>query len=175
NVFRNRFLRGTNVPNPPQTDGLNGTTYSIPPSDIRWDGGAFLGGNYWNEFAATSPYTGFIGNTNGGPYMDRYPYPSEVLQSPALTSGMNSPATVRVIEPVGGSVFAAGTKKTISWIATGCSLVDLYYGYPGSGMSSIASAVPNTGFYIWNIPAVSGRSDYFLKIFCAPSTDPLLH
>ena len=26
-VFRNRSLRGTNVPNPPQTDGLNGTTY----------------------------------------------------------------------------------------------------------------------------------------------------
>src|SRR5262249_30867605 len=119
--------------------------------------------------------TGFIGNTNGGPYVDRYPYPSEMMQSPALTSGIHVPATLRVLEPVVGSALAAGTKKTISWLATGCSLVDLYYGYPGSGLSSIASAVPNTGFYVWSVPAVMGRSDYFVQIFCATSKDALVN
>jgi hypothetical protein len=79
-IFRNRFLRGTNVSNPPQSDGLNGLTYALTPS--TWDGGAFLGGNYWNEFGATGnpdathPYTAFIGNVGGGPNVDRFPFQS---------------------------------------------------------------------------------------------------
>ena len=38
--FRNRFLKGTNIPPPTQSDGKNGITYSILPAQVQWDGGS---------------------------------------------------------------------------------------------------------------------------------------
>ena len=103
--------------------------------------------------------------------MDRYPYPSETLQTPALTSGINVPSGILVLEPAASSALAAGTKRTISWIARGCTLVDLYYGFAGANFVQIASAVPNTGFYFWTVPAVPFRTNYFVHVVCANSND----
>lgn len=169
-VFRNRFLRGTNVPNPPQADGLNGVTYSLLPSDVRWDGGSFLGGNFWNEATATLPYTGFIGNTNGAPYVDRYPYPSEDLLSPSLTSGVNVARSVSVLEPASSAVLGPATRKTIRWVARGCALVDIHYTYPGGSLVPIATSAPNTGLSYWTVPAAAVRSDYVVRVSCANSS-----
>ena len=77
-IFRNRFLNGSNDPNAP--GGRHGITYSIPPAGVQWHAGAFLGGNHWSEFTAANgnpdgahPYSAFIGNTGGGPYVDGSP------------------------------------------------------------------------------------------------------
>ena len=124
-IFRNRFLNGSNDPNAP--GGRQGITYSIPPAGVQWHAGAFLGGNHWSEFTAATgnpdgahPYSAFIGNTGGGPYVDGFPYQSEGLATAYARY------SVETIEPIGGSVLAAGTKKTIRWVARGCVLVDLY-------------------------------------------------
>ncbi len=165
--FRNKFLKGTNVPNPPQTDGRNGVTYALTPS--TWDGGSFLGGNHWSDHAAANgnpdpshPYTAFIGNSGGGPNIDRYPFSSETLEMSPI------PNSVTVYEPALGSVLAAGTKKTIRWVGRGCALVDIYYGVGGS-LTLIAQGYPNTGTFIWGVPAVTVGPNYFVRVVCANS------
>ena len=166
--FRNRFLRGTNVPNPPQTDGRNGVTYALTPS--TWDGGSFLGGNHWSDHSAASgnpdpnhPYTAFIGNSGAGPNIDRFPFSSETLQlTPAI------PHSVTVYEPAAGSVMAAGTQKTVRWVGRGCALVNIYHG-AGGNLSLIAQAYPNTGTFMWGVPAVGLASNYFIRIVCTDS------
>jgi parallel beta-helix repeat protein len=164
---RNRFLSGTNVPNPPQTDGLNGVTYSLSPT--TWDAGSFLGGNYWSEFAGPAanpdpghPYTGFIGSG-----IDNAPFQSETLQTSVI------PNSVVVLEPVSGSALAAGTTKTISWIGRGCALVDLY-SVVGGSPSAIVYGYPNVGYYFWTVPAsLAGRSAS-VRVVCANSSDASL-
>ena len=158
--FRNRFLNGA------AGAGREGVTYSFPPGGIQWNAGALLGGNHWNEFGAASgnpdpahPYNNFIGNAGGGPYVDWLPYQSEGL----LTSYARY--KVDTIEPIGGSVLAAGTKKTIRWVARGCVLVDLYYGSP-AGSAVIAARYPNVGHYFWTVPAAPFRQDYSVQVVC---------
>jgi parallel beta-helix repeat protein len=165
--FRNRFLNGSNDPNAP--GGRHGLTYSIQPASVQWQGGAFLGGNHWSEFTAAAgnpdpahPYTAFIGNTGAGPYVDWYPYQSEALVT------AYAPYSVDTLEPIGGSVLAAGTKKTVRWVARGCVLVDLYY-VSGAGAGSIATRQPNTGHYFWNVPGVAVRNDYSIQVVCLNS------
>ena len=173
--FRNRFLQGTNIPNPPQADGLNGVTYSLDPASVQWDAGPFLGGNHWSEFSAAvgnpdglHPYNAIIGNINGGPNVDNYPFQSETLQ---VVPGL--PSSVIVLEPLAGSVLAAGTSKTIRWIARGCALVDIVYG-AGSSVTPIARAFPNVGTFVWGVPAVAPSAGYFVQVACADSSDNLL-
>jgi hypothetical protein len=166
--FRNRFLKGTNIANPPQTDGKNGITYSLLPAQVQWDGGSFLGGNHWSEHAASGnpdpshPYTAFIGNTNGAPYVDRFPFQSETLVMASI------PNSVTVVEPVAGSVLAAGTRKTVRWIGRGCSFVNISYGSP-AGSAAIANGYPNTGYYFWTVPGDTVRYDYSVQVVCADS------
>jgi parallel beta-helix repeat protein len=170
-LFRNRFVTGTNIPNPPETDGLNGVTYLQAPAGVVFDGGSVLGGNHWNEFTAATanpdpnhPYTGFIVvNSGGGPYVDRFPYASESLQTSAL------PNSVTVVEPVAGSVLAATTRKTIRWVGRGCALVDIYYGSAVNAPSLITSGYPNVGYYFWTVPAVALRADYYAQVVCKDS------
>jgi parallel beta-helix repeat protein len=174
--FRNRFLKGTNDPN--QTDGLNGLTYSLSPADVRWDAWSFLGGNHWSEFSAATgnpdlshPYAGFIGDTNGGPYVDRFPFGSETLQTASISN------SITVIEPAAGSALAATepigvaqtTRKTIRWVGRGCSYVNLYYGWGASSPTLIIAGYPNTGYYIWSVPPVAFRSDYYVQAVCTDS------
>ncbi len=66
-------------------------------------------------------------------------------------------------------MLAAGTKKTIRWVARGCVLVDLYYG-SGAGSALIASRYPNVGHYFWTVPAVPVRSDYGIQVVCLNSS-----
>jgi hypothetical protein len=161
--FRNRFLRGNNT-----TDGL---TWSQFASDTHWDAGAFLGGNYWSEFAAANgnpdpnhPYTAFIGGN--GAYADHYPYSSESLATARI------PNSVTVYEPVAGSVMAAGTTRTIHWIGRGCSLVDLFYKSGATTATLIAAGYPNVGYYFWNVPiSLPVRNDYAIQINCANRND----
>jgi parallel beta-helix repeat protein len=165
--FRNRFLKGTNIPNPPQIDGRNGVTYTRPSQFVQWDGGSFLGGNHWSEFTIASgnpdpthPYSAFIG-TN----VDRFPFQWEMLQTSQLANSLV------VVEPVAGAVLAAGTRKTIRWVARGCALVDIYYGSGALSPSLIAAGYPNTGYYFWSVPSVALRSDYYVQLGCADSND----
>ena len=74
--FRNRFLNGA------AGAGRQGVTYSFPPAGVQWHAGALLGGNHWNEFGAAGanpdaahPYNAFVGNADGGPYVDWLPLP----------------------------------------------------------------------------------------------------
>ena len=164
-VFRNRFLKGTN--NPYQSDGLNGVTYSLLPADARWDAWSFLGGNHWSEFSAATgnpdlshPYRGFIAD---GAYVDRFPFASETLQTASILNSMT------VVEPAAGSVLAAQTRKTIRWVGRGCSYVNLFYGSAVSSPTLIAAKYPNTGYYIWNVPSVAFRSDYYVQAVCTDS------
>jgi parallel beta-helix repeat protein len=169
-LYRNRFLKGTNIPNPPQTDGRNGQTWSLTPSTVQWDGGAILGGNHWSDHTAAAgnpdpshPYNKFIGNTNGAPYVDRYPYQSEALVT------AYAPVSVQVIEPLAGSVLAAGSRRTLRWLARGCPLVNLSYYGVGVGETAIAVGYPNTGFYAMTVPAVTFGTDYHVRVRCMTS------
>jgi parallel beta-helix repeat protein len=173
--FRNRFLKGTNIANPPQTDGRNGLTWGLTPASVQWDGGFFLGGNHWSEFSLASgnpdpshPYTAIIGNTNGGPNVDRFPFQSETLQLP-----LSVPNSVTVVEPVAGSVLAAGTKKTIRWVGRGCAYVDIYYG-TGLSVTLISQAFPNIGNFIWTVPPIAPGATYYVQVVCANSSDASL-
>ena len=166
--FRNRFLNGSNDPNAP--GGRHGLTYSVPPAGVQWHAGAFLGGNHWSEFTAASanpdgdhPYNAFVGNVGGAPYVDWFPYQSEGMVTPYARHSVDT------IEPIGGSVLASGTKKTIRWVARGCALVDLYYG-SGAGSQVIASRYPNVGHYFWTVPAVAFRNDYAIQVVCLNSS-----
>ncbi len=170
--FRNRFLNGSN--NPSQPAGRRGVTYSLFPAAVSWDGW-FLGGNHWSEFTAANanpdyahPYRGFIyDNVHGidgkGPYVDKLPYASESLPTAF------APYSVSVLEPTAGRVLAAGTKKTIRWLARGCVLVDISYASGGLGLTPIADAYPNVGYYFWNVPSAGYRDDYFVRVECLDS------
>jgi parallel beta-helix repeat protein len=154
--FRNRFLKGINTP-----------TFSFPPADVRWDAGSVLGGNHWSDFPAAAgnpdpghPYAGFIGNTGAGPYVDRFPFASDTLQTAAI------PNSITVVEPVAGAVLAAETRKTIRWVGRGCSSVHLYYGSWSIPPVLIAARYPSTGYYIWNVPSVVFGSDYYVLVQC---------
>jgi hypothetical protein len=168
-LFRNRFLEGSNNPN--AAPGTRGLTYSLSPADLKWDaslgagagpGAGRMGGNHWSDHAVgnnpspVAPYNGFIYNaTSGidgnGPYRDKFPFRDEHI-------GL-SYAISAVDEPRAGQVIAQGTQKTIRWRANGCVLIDLVLQPSGT---AIASNVPNTGYYIWNVQtgltAGSGRT-----------------
>lgn len=165
-IFRNRFVKGTNIPSPAQADGRNGVTYSLAPASVAWDAGAALGGNHWNEFGASAdpdpghPYTAFIGNSGGGPYVDRYPFASESLRLSAL------PNSVTVLEPVAGTVFPAQTRKTVRWIGRGCTKVDIAVASGAQGLVPIATGYPNTGYFTWNVPVAGVRNDYYAQVTC---------
>jgi parallel beta-helix repeat protein len=163
-AFRNRFLKGTNTPSP--NTGLNGLTYSLAPADVRWDSWSFLGGNYWSEYGAAvdnpdlqHPYKGFI--TDSTP-VDRFPFAAETLQTASI------PNSVTVVEPAAGAVLAAQTRKTIRWVGRGCSYINLYY-YSGATPPTLIATTPNTGYYIWTVPSVAFRSDYFIHAVCTNS------
>ena len=66
-------------------------------------------------------------------------------------------------------MLAAGTKKTIRWVARGCVLVDLYCG-SGAGSALIASRYPNVGHYFWTVPAAPVRNDYGIQVVCLNSS-----
>jgi parallel beta-helix repeat protein len=173
--FRNKFLRGSN--NLSLHDGRKGLTYSFIPAGVGWDAGGFLGGNHWSDFTAASGnpdpahhYRGFIydqthGNDGNSPYVDRFPYSSEHLGAPYATY------SVSMVEPVAGAALAAGTKKTIRWIARGCVLVNIYYGSGTLTPTLLAFRQPNIGHFFWTLPAmVDFRNDYFVKVDCLDSS-----
>ena len=155
--FRNRFLNGSNNPNAPL--GRQGLTYSFSPAGVQWDASRFLGGNHWSDFSATGnpdpahQYRGFVydavhGIDGNGPYADKFPYQSEHLGAPYATFSVN------VTEPIAGSVLAAGSRKTVSWIARGCVTVDLHYAR-GAGATTYIGRYPNVGHYVWTVPILA--------------------
>jgi hypothetical protein len=64
---------------------------------------------------------------------------------------------------------AAGTTKTIRWIARGCTLVDIYLAAAALPLTSIASKYPNTGYYFWTVPSLGFRTDYYVQVVCLNS------
>ena len=105
----------------------------------------------------------FIGNVNNAPNVDRFPFQSQTLRLAAV------PNSVNVIEPVARSVLAAGTKKTIRWIARGCSFVNLNYLTGGTAPTFIASMFPNVGSFIWTVPAAPFANNYSVQVVCLDS------
>lgn len=171
--FRNRFLDGTN--NPLSPAGKQGLTYAYTGVGITWDASRNLGGNHWSEYTSANgnpdpfrPYKNFVyDNRNGvdgnAPFADKFPYSSENMN--ATPYGLQS---VTVLEPYTAQTIAAGTKKTIRWIARGCTLVDLTIA--GGGATSIATSVPNTGLYVWTVPANPTGSSYAITVDCRTSS-----
>src|SRR5262249_46049550 len=105
------------------------------------------------------------------PYVDRFPYGSETLEKKSLV-----PNRVTVVEPVANSVLAAQTRKTIRWVAQGCAYVNLYYGFVGGPQPPplIAGRYPNTGYYVWSVPPVPVRNDYYVQVNCTDSNGLVL-
>ncbi|MFQ5640053.1 MAG: FG-GAP-like repeat-containing protein [bacterium] len=69
-------------------------------------------------------------------------------------------SSLNLTSPNGGEVWYSGTSQTLSWTSTGMiNSVNLEYSLnDGSDWMMIAANVPNTGNYLWNIPAVETDS-----------------
>jgi agmatine/peptidylarginine deiminase len=84
-----------------------------------------------------------------------------VMQVPRYTS---TTPTANITVPRGGEAWVSGSTQTIKWNATdtnngALSNVDLAYSAnDGGSWTSIASAVPDSGSYSWNVPAVASES-----------------
>ncbi len=144
--------------------------YSMAPAQVAWDAGPTLGGNYWSNWAAagnpstTTPYTNFIYNAagaRGGGYADRYPYQSE---------NFGRPYAIEIVQPSPGLIAAAGSRKTIAWKSQGCVLVDILLARSGGSATTIASNYPDSGYYLWNVPALTPGSDYTIELRCKTSS-----
>jgi parallel beta-helix repeat protein len=155
--FRNRYI---NSP----------LSYAYDPVAITWDSQVSTGGNYWSQFSAsgnpsrTTPYTDFVINaigTRGGKNKDRFPFQSEDF-------GLGSNKTVTVLKPAAGIVAAAGSLKTIEWRSIGCTFVDIYY-VNGATVTAIVSNAPDTGYYLWTVPAATVGSTYQIRVDCKTS------
>jgi hypothetical protein len=133
--FLNRTLNSTN-------------SRIVTNSTISIDRDQLLGGNMWTQFVPTgnpsnSPFVGvFDSQTNTtGKVVDRFPYQSE-----NLGRGYN----IDIVEPIAGSTFAQGTRRTVRWDSIGCVWVDLEL----AGVSLLQNS-PNTGYAIVDIPLSS--------------------
>jgi photosystem II stability/assembly factor-like uncharacterized protein len=62
-----------------------------------------------------------------------------------------------LIRPNGGEIFYTGTQENIYWIWSDTSNVTIEYSY-GTGWNLIAENIPNTGEYLWTVPAVNSNS-----------------
>ena len=73
--------------------------HATTPATIAFDcSDTYLGGNFWSNHNGIGPFEGVIytpaGNT-GGPYVDRYPFPSDNVGE--------TPAVSQVLQPVAGT------------------------------------------------------------------------
>ena len=122
--------------------------HATTPATIAFDCSDYLGGNFWSNHNGIGPFEGVIytpaGNT-GGPYVDRYPFPSDNVGE--------TPAVSQVLQPVAGRSLAAGSQKTIQWLSRGCTYVDL-----SVNNTPIVSDYPDVGFYQWTVPNAVGAA-----------------
>lgn len=96
---------------------------------------------YINSFTATTPYS--------------TPYPSTAK-------------SLTVTSPSDGQTLQAGTSKQITWTLNGNSSssglkISLYGGTPYVSQV-IATNVPNTGYYQWNIPTTISTGKYYIIV-----------
>jgi parallel beta-helix repeat protein len=166
-IYRNRHLRANFVGG---ATGSEGIRYSIVPADVKWDADVSVGGNFWNDHpasgnpSAVTPFKGFVydaihGLDGNGPYVDRYPFQSEHLG--------RGYSILSVTEPYAGQVIASQSKKTISWLSTGCVFVDLTL-QPGS--LPIVQNYPDIGHYVWDVPVLTPAVSYTVQVQCKDST-----
>ena len=123
--------------------------HATTPATIVFDcSDTYLGGNFWSNHNGIGPFEGVIytpaGNT-GGPYVDRYPFPSDNVGE--------TPAVSQVLQPVAGRSLAAGSQKTIQWLSRGCTYVDL-----SVNNTPIVADYPDVGFYQWTVPNTIGAA-----------------
>ena len=129
---------------------LNGKEqHATPSASIAFDcADTYLGGNYWSTHNGIGPFEGVIytpaGNT-GGPYVDRYPFPSDNVGE--------TPAVSQILQPAAGKSLAAGSQKTIQWSSRACTYVDL-----SVNNTPIVSDYPDVGFYQWTVPNTVGSA-----------------
>jgi C1A family cysteine protease len=72
-----------------------------------------------------------------------------------------------VASPASGDEWYQGEARMINWTATGTSApkVSIQLLHGTTLAQTIASAVPNTGSFLWNIPkGTAPRTDYFVKV-----------
>ena len=152
-AYRNRFVH-------------TGENYVFTGATATFDAGLAVGGNYWGNGVAGTPYTDFIfdpaGTAGGGGYADRYP-----AADPSLGLGY-APA---VTAPAAGGVVADGSHRAIEWTHTGATLVDLYYSSAETGDVLIAGNLPDNGVYDWTVPALPGGTDYAIKVVPEDTSD----
>ncbi len=137
--------------------------YSVSPAQVNWDAGSILGGNFWSSFPvignpSSTPYTTFL--MGGGNYADHFPFQSE---------NFGKPYVLQVVQPAAGVVAAAGSRKTIAWQSQGCVFVDISFGESGLTSTAIVTNYPDTGFYIWTVPAATPAGDYAVQVTCKTS------
>ena len=116
--------------------------YADAGSSITFDGGAVFGGNY---------------QPGGKVLTDAFPYTNEQL---------GRAPSVSVTLPVAGTFASIGSRKTIEWRSTACSYVDIYYKSAGAGQQVIALDYPDTGVFLWTVPAVAVADDYTIVVDC---------
>lgn len=78
------------------------------------------------------------------------------LASIAMLSTVLSYAQISLTSPIGGELWTSGSTQNITWTCGSCmgtANID-YSSDGGSTWSPIASGVPNSGTYTWNIPSV---------------------
>jgi parallel beta-helix repeat protein len=159
--FRNRFLK---------TQRFELRT----SSGVVLDDNLTVGGNHWDGHATSgnpdpnrTPYTGvtvFDAAKNlipTGDNIDRFTYDSE-------TFGRAYDAVVKF--PAAGAVVAAGRRARIEWHSDACAFVNIIYNAGGPSAIVLATKVPNTGYYIWNVPALTPASNYIAGVECLTSS-----
>ncbi len=78
---------------------------------------------------------------------------------PADGAGTPPSATVRVMKPNGGEVWAGGSNQTITWTSMGVSTVKVEYTLDGSTWATVASNVSaTTGAVDWTVPSSASTS-----------------
>jgi parallel beta-helix repeat protein len=144
--------------------------YGFAPTSTTWDAGRRLGGNFWSNQSpaadgspsqGTTPYTDIVYNpangSTGGGNVDSYPFQTEALgQAYAVT----------VLQPTAGTVLTSGARREVRWSSTGSARVTITYASASTSTSgTIASDIPDTGVYIWQVPAgLPSASDYVISI-----------
>ena len=77
--------------------------HATTPATIAFDCSDYLGGNFWSNHNGIGPFEGVIytpaGNT-GGPYVDRYPFPSDNVgkRRPSRRCSSLSPAALSPLD-----------------------------------------------------------------------------
>lgn len=163
------FLQPTSTANAFYRNRLLGvlSNHVQSPATAALDAGPVLGGNFYSDNTNTAvgnPTTGAIysrfiytnSNSTFDGHADAHPFSSESL---------GLPADVAVLEPAATTFVGVGSRKTIRYFAPAATLVDISLVSPSRGTTVIATSVPNTGIFRWDVQTgLVSADDYTIVI-----------